>query len=231
MRHVLFALTGAVLGLAITRSALADEPWTTTGEPPPAVREAVEVTVAGGYAQGFGKIRGSGRTEIKDVAVGGIALDLGIGYRMHRSFSVQAVGQYAELTPASSLGAGAGMRTIAGGVAGTYHFAPAQRFDPWLSLGAGYRALYERYDAEADATTHGFELARLVIGVDVRSGVVAIAPIVGADANLFVWDQRAGTHAAGSDAHLNTFVFFGIGGRFDIGADVEPPEAIASARR
>jgi peptidoglycan-associated lipoprotein len=112
-------------------------------------------------------------------------------------------------------------RGVTAGIAATYHFDPYTRLDPWLELGTGYRMLWE--DARLPASnllSHGFELARARVGIDVRvSPEVAIAPVVGADLNVFTFQDWT-TSSNIADPRLSTFVFGGLQGRFDFGPSV-----------
>jgi peptidoglycan-associated lipoprotein len=96
------------------------------------------------------------------------------------------------------------------------------RGDPWLRLGTGYRLLWETNPSGAQGITvmrHGFELLAAKVGYDVRvSEDVAIAPVIGADLNVFVWeDPSNGSSRAMSNAQVGTFVYAGLQGRFDLG--------------
>jgi peptidoglycan-associated lipoprotein len=105
----------------------------------------------------------------------------------------------------------------------TYHFDPVLRGDPWLRLGTGYRMLWENDPVGSAAGTsvmrHGFEALALKIGYDVRvSEDVAIAPVIGADLDVFLWqDSSVGGGQALSTAQVGSFVYAGLQGRFDMG--------------
>lgn len=66
---------------------------------------------------------------------------------------------------------------------------------------------------------HGFELASAKVGYDFRvSEDLALAPVVGADLNMFLWQTDNNTTSiALSKAQVATFVYAGLQGRFDIG--------------
>jgi peptidoglycan-associated lipoprotein len=175
---------------------------------------ALELSVATGYTQGFGELRGN--TNMNDVATNGIGFDLGVGYRLSPRWSLGVAGQYHELYAPHAHSA-RGMTT---GIAATYHFDPESGLDPWLEVGTGYRLLWQQASAGPNVLTHGLQLARARAGLDFRiAPEVAIAPVVGADLNIFLW-QDAGTSTAIADPRLNTFVFAGLAGRFDMGTMV-----------
>jgi outer membrane protein OmpA-like peptidoglycan-associated protein len=178
---------------------------------------ALELTVGSGYTQGWGMIRGG--SALPDVATPGIGFDLGAGYRINHRWSVGLNGQYNELYSPHQHG----VRGMTAGLAATYHFVPETGLDPWLELGTGYRLMWvDNVAPTPNVLSHGFELARARVGIDLRlTPQVAIAPVVGADANVFVW-QNAGSTSTISDPRVNSFVYAGLVGRFDIGGDKEP---------
>jgi peptidoglycan-associated lipoprotein len=109
------------------------------------------------------------------------------------------------------------------GVEGVFHGLPYGRIDPFVSLGMGWRGMWERNDGPAnDVFRHGLSVARLGIGVDIRvSRDIALAPVVAADANIFLWQDRAdvtGSRTIG-DPRLNFFLSAGLQGRFDLGGE------------
>jgi hypothetical protein len=112
----------------------------------------------------------------------------------------------------------------------TYHFDPELRLDPWLEVGAGYRLLWEDEAAPTpNVLSHGLQLARARVGLDVRvSPDVAIAPVVGADANMFLW-QDVTTSTAIADPRITTFIFAGVQGRMDIGGTAVGGATLTSA--
>jgi hypothetical protein len=180
----------------------------------PAPTQAFELKLATGYTQGFGMIAPS--VGIPSVAGAGIGVNLDLDYRMspHTSFGV--AGQFQEFTSENNTAARGAMANIGF----TFHGAPLQRADPWLRLGVGYRSLWSVNPVSGGPTVmvHGFELAALNLGYDLRlSEGVAIAPMIGADLNLFLWADAAGVNRALSTAQVGTFVFAGLQGRFDAG--------------
>ena len=100
----------------------------------------------------------------------------------------------------------------------TVHASPYARVDPWIRLGTGYRLLWDVHPIEAANTTplyHGFDALTGKLGVDLRvARDVAIAPVIGADLQTFVWQNSTALQTA----QLATFVYGGLQGRFDAGA-------------
>jgi hypothetical protein len=181
----------------------------------PAPTQAFELKLGTGYTQGFGMI--APNVGIPSVAGAGIGANVDLDYRMtpHTSFGV--AGQYQQFTAENN----AASRGAMGNIGFTFHGAPMQRADPWLRLAAGYRLLWSVNPVNGGPTVlvHGFELAALNLGYDVRlSEGVAIAPMIGADLNLFVWERADGITRALSTAQVGTFVFAGLQGRFDAGS-------------
>jgi hypothetical protein len=179
----------------------------------PGPTNAFELKVGTGYTQGFGRIapdRG-----LSEVAGPGIGVTVDADYRANPMWSLGMQGEYQEFQSARNLAA----RGAAANVGFSYHTAPVLRGDPFVRLGAGYRLLWDvSPPGEPTTVRHGFELAKATVGYDVRlSSGVALAPQVGADLNLFVWQDRNGANRFLSSPQVGTFVFAGVQGRFDIG--------------
>ncbi|HEY8042389.1 MAG TPA: OmpA family protein [Polyangiaceae bacterium] len=184
--------------------------------PPP--RNAVELTVGTGYTQGFGSLyRGVG---MPSVMREGIAADLGLGYRIDPRWMIGLAGEYQQFDPQRASAA----RGVTAGIQAAYHLAPANRLDPWVQLGTGYRWLWEQYDVSGTTVvTQGLQAGRLMLGVDLRTTPeFAIAPVIGADIDVFL----AQNGSAVSDARTSTFVFAGLMGRFDVGGEKPPMTAV-----
>lgn len=179
-------------------------------------RNALELTIGTGYTQGFGSLyRGLG---VPSVAREGIAVDLGLGYRIDPHWMIGITGEYQDLDAQRAASA----RGVTAGVQAAYHFSPSSRVDPWAALGTGYRWLWEHNDAPSTTvTTQGLQIGRLTLGVDIRmSPQFAIAPVIGADLDVFL----AQNSAAVTDARTSTFVYAGLLGRFDVSGH---PEQVA----
>ncbi|MDP9002830.1 MAG: autotransporter domain-containing protein, partial [Myxococcota bacterium] len=205
--------TLAAIAAASSGSASAQEtPYLRQHVEPP--RRAFELTLGTGYTQGFGMLHeGVG---MPSVATEGVALNVGLGYRIDPHWMVGVAGEYQELNAQRA----ASVRGVATGIQAAYHFTPYDRLDPWVALGAGYRWLWERHNVPASVTvTNGLQMARLTLGLDLRaSRGFAIAPVIGGDLNLFL---SQGDQAI-QDPRVSTFVYAGLQGRFDIGGQREP---------
>ncbi len=182
------AILGATLASAICTSAYGqDRNESYLAQHVRAPSDALELKVGSGYTQGFGNIA-PGRAMDR---VGGPGIGVGIeaDYRLSRPWSIGVEGQYQELTNMEN----ASSRGIAANLGATYHFEPVLRGDPWARLGSGYRMIWEVDPTGSPGVInlhHGFELLAAKIGYDVRvSEDLALAPVVGADLNMFVWED------------------------------------------
>jgi hypothetical protein len=221
MRHTTALLGAASIGVSVAA-------WGATARAQeanyfeqalPAPTNAIELKVGTGYTQGFGRIapdRG-----VPDVAGPGIGVGVDADYRAAPRWSLGLEGEYQEFQSARNLAA----RGAAANVGFTYHTAPSLRGDPFVRLGAGYRLLWDvSPPGEPTTLRHGFELAKATVGYDIRlSSGIALAPQIGADVNLFLWQDRNGVNRALSSPQVGTFVFAGLQGRFDIGGGVSNP--------
>jgi len=184
----------------------------------PAPSDALELKVGTGYTQGFGNVApGRGLT---NVAGAGLGISADIDYRLTHHWSLGVEGQFQTLENEQNSSA----RGMALNLGGTYHFEPILRGDPWIRLGSGFRSLWENNPTGAQGATvvrFGIEALTAKIGYDVRvSDSVAIAPVIGADLNVFAWgDTPTSSTQALSTAQVGTFIYAGLQGRFDLGGD------------
>lgn len=177
-----------------------------------APRNALELSVGTGYSQGFGNLKSG--VGMPSVVTPGAGLTLGVGYRVDPSWAVLWSGEYMELTAERTTTA----RSFTTGLALQYHLAPMQRVDPWVEVGAGYRFLVEDNSVGPNLLTHGFQLGRVRAGLDFRiADAVALGPMIGADATLFIFQDFPNLQTNISDPTISTFIFAGLQGRFDIG--------------
>ncbi len=209
-------LAAAALSMLATTRAnaeevAADKPY--LAKRVPARSGAFELTAATGYAQGFGTLQpGIG---LPAVANAGVGVDASVGYRVDAHYSLSIGGEYQGLSPE---GEGSAVHGVAVPIAIAYHVAPSTRVDPWLQLGAGYRMLWLVPASRGPTSVLvGPELVRARVGIDLRvSPDVAVAPVIGADATMFVYRDDETSHAI-ANPKLSTFVFAGLQGRLDIG--------------
>ena len=129
------------------------------------VEKALEITVGAGYAQGFGDI-GNGQSSLTDQASAGGEVTLGIGYRINRQFMIGVYGSGSKYST-KDLTSGADIWSATAGVQGNYYFLPDDEWNPWVSLGSGWRGHWIDRNGSKDSR-HGWDLARLTVGVDYR---------------------------------------------------------------
>ncbi|HVY44955.1 MAG TPA: hypothetical protein VHB21_03710, partial [Minicystis sp.] len=161
--------------------------------PPPGVirapRNALEIGVDAGWTMPFGDIQLD--RSIHDVAGAGFSPGLDLAYRFGPHWSFGVGGQYHESSADDALLDGSRVRGFAVNLNGTFHAMPYRFMDPYVTLGTGYRGLWEVPPGAApNSYIHGWEIGRLQIGVDYRlSKDIAIGPYVAADLNMFTWEN------------------------------------------
>jgi hypothetical protein len=178
----------------------------------------VELTIGTGWEQAFGKIA-SAEPRLQDIGIAGGGVEVGVGYRLIPQLTLGVYGSGAMFARADAVDASTNVYSAAAGVQADWHFLPGgHEFDPWVSLGTGWRG----YWAHADAGTlslQGMELGKLQVGVDYRvDRAVAISPVVGADLSAFFTESTPASTGFRnlSSPNVNTFLFAGVQGRFDI---------------
>ena len=216
MRTVVIA--GAVAALSLSASiANAQENLSSYwASPVAAPSNALELKVGAGYTQGFGRV--APQRSLPDVGGAGGGVGVEVDYRINPRWSLGVESQFQELANEKNLSA----RALVGNIGATYHFSPTSFGDPFVRLGTGYRFLWESEPNAVSGLTvlrHGFELAAVKVGYDVRlSESFALAPVIGADVNTFLWEKATGANgAAMASSQWATFVYAGFQGRFDIG--------------
>lgn len=221
MKKWLVGGVSVALASAFATTASAQEAEVIAPTPLAAPKEAFELNVDTGYSRGFGGVDAGPRGAMSSVARGGIGVGFGLGYRATPELSVAGTLQYQELSPATEQPQGTRVRGAGVGVEGRLHLRPYDRVDPWLGLGGGYRLLWIAPEGPSNnVLTHGLELARAKVGLDIRvSRDVALGPVIGGDVNLFIWRNPEGPigNTVIPDKKMSTFVFAGVQGRFDLG--------------
>jgi hypothetical protein len=181
---------------------------------------AIEIAIGAGYAEGGGSV-GTNRPDIEDVAGGGTALEVQIGYRVSPNLGIGLYGTIAEHEEGDLLDDTTSVFQATAGVQGTWHLRPTRTIDPWISLGSGWKTMWLDPDGEDDVyVLHGTDLVRLQLGVDVRlSPEVAITPAVtGSVGTYFLEDARMSDgYEEIEDREVSYSLFAGVLGRFDIG--------------
>jgi hypothetical protein len=190
---------------------------------------SVELTVGTGYAQGFGKIASS-QPSLTDIGQAGGAIQIGVGYRLLPQLTLGVYGAGAVFGRGDQVDPSANLYSAAAGVQADWHFLPAGHdLDPWVSLGSGWRGYWNHAD-QGTTSIQGLELAKLQIGLDYRlDQAIAISPVIGADLSTFLTESTPTANGFSniSSPNVNTFVFAGLQGRFDIPTG-EPSSKVAS---
>jgi hypothetical protein len=177
---------------------------------------SLELGVATGFTRGHGPAAGGMMPELQDLAGNGGALRLDVGWRLDRRW---LAGTYFEV---GRLGSGEqgtdGMTSVAAGIHGQLHLAPAARLDPWVGLGAGWRGLWLEH-ASGTHVLQGLDLARLELGLDYRvSEALAVAPTLGLAFTEMLSEKRPGAsgYSDVQDRKIGHYLFAGVSGRFDV---------------
>ncbi|MDI1451651.1 hypothetical protein [Polyangium sp. 6x1] len=225
-----FALAAASAGTASAQTLIRENEMERRGQIG-APLNAFEIQVDSGYNQAFGPaVPATQGTTPTSLGGAGLGAGLGLHYRANPYSSVGINGSY----NMQNLARGAEIRGATAGIDGVFHASPYNRLDPWVSVGAGYRMLWDMPSGtNNDMFVHGFELAKAKVGVDIRvSESVALAPTIGGDLSMFLWRNPEGrvSNQAINTPRLNAFVFAGIAGRFDAGGQRARPVTIVGRR-
>jgi hypothetical protein len=184
----------------------------------PAPQNAIELTIGTGYTQGFGGIA-SGQPSLTDMSNAGGAVQLGVGYRIIPRLTLGVYGSGAIFGRGDQIDGSANLYSATSGIQGDWHFLPAaHEWDPWVSLGTGWRGYWINAD-QGTTAMHGWEIAKLQAGVDYRiTPGVSISPVIGVDLSTFFTQStpQSGGFNNLSTPNVNTFVFGGMMGRFDV---------------
>lgn len=180
---------------------------------------AFELAIGAGYTQGAGKL-GEGMDDLQDVAGAGAGANLELGYRIIPQLAVGAYGSFAGYSRGDSLADDMSVYTLAAGVQAAWHFRADRSVDPWVSLGAGWKALVlDPNEGEATAL-QGFDLARVRLGLDYRvSPEVSVSPVIGGSLGMFVAERTPMTSDYNEieGKKVNFTGFAGLEAKFDLG--------------
>jgi hypothetical protein len=180
--------------------------------------DSVELTVGTGYAQGFGDV-GASQPTLTDVGQPGGALQIGVGYRLIPQLSLGIYGSGAMFSRGDQVDASSNLYSATAGVDAAWHFLPsAHELDPWVSLGTGWRGYWIHGD-QGTTSLQGLQLAKLNVGLDYRATrSIAVSPVIGADLSMFLSESSPLSNGFSNivEPKVNTFVFGGVQGRFDI---------------
>jgi hypothetical protein len=208
--------TAEPVGTTKTTAAFERDRAQALGPLPPA-SDSLELTLGLVYEQPFGKIT-TNQPLTNTVNAGG-GVHLGVGYRFLPELTLGLYGT------GSTFGRGdqvtdpdAHLYSASAGIYADWHFRPAGHvFDPWISLGSGWRG-YWTNEASGNSAAQGWEIAKAQVGADFRvDSNVAIGPVIGADITTFFAESTPSSPTFGtiSNPWANTFIFAGMMGRFD----------------
>jgi hypothetical protein len=220
-------LAAALAGLIVAGSAAADDAAVSSDRsaersPGPGLPRAFELAVSMGYLQPTGNL--SANTPIGDIAGVGVVAGVDVGVRITPHWAVLAGGQY----HFSDGPAASSARGFAAQIGAAYHVWPNRFPDAYFALRSGYRLLWQvTPNASDDALLHGFDVARLELGIDYRiSKSFAIGPVLTGDFNVFAWRvPDSGPSTSIDNERVSLFVAASLVGRFDLGAAKETPRA------
>jgi len=183
------------------------------------VRNAFEIGVATGYAQGAGKLGGN-TGSLEDVSGPGGIVELDLGYRIIPQLSIGAYGTFSKFQRGDLVATDTDVLGATAGIQAAWHFRPDRSVDPWVSLGTGWKGLWLDPANGKTTSLQGLELARLQIGADYRvSPDVAIAPVIGGSLSMFISQDSPMTNDLTelNDKQVAFTGFAGLSGRFDLG--------------
>ncbi len=217
-KSAVFATAGWLLAVGFV--AHADETTIVSRSAPDTkngLYNAFEIGVALGYTQGVGDV-GDGVRSLTDSGGPGVSGEVDLGWRINPNWLVGVYGTTGWLSTGDSAGNAHNNWTTSAGIQGAYHFMPGESFDPWITLGTGWRAYFVNRPEGRDAR-HGIEFARLQVGVDVpvQPGIT-ISPYIGASTTLFLTQELA-QETSFSDVQnrkVNVFLNAGVMGHFDV---------------
>lgn len=182
----------------------------------PAPTNTFELSLAGGYGQGLGPVAGDA-PRLQDLGSAGGTVQLTAGWRFDPQWEAGIYGELGYFGSGNVPGSDHAL-SAAAGIQGQFHLLPALRYDPWVGLGVGWRGYWGRVSG-SDYGLQGIDLVRLQAGVDYRlTSHFAVGPVAGITVTEFLSKEPIGASGY-SDTHdrkLDTFVFAGIGGRFEL---------------
>jgi hypothetical protein len=174
-----------------------------------------EVAFGVGNHLGLGRIDGS-PVRLQDLSGGGTTLELAAGYRLAPDVLLGVYVTGSKLTGQDTQGDKPIVYTSSGGLQVNWHARPDMLLDPWLGFGMGWRGTWLRRDI-GGGTSQGIDVARVQAGLDLRfSSSFALAPVIGADWSLEVWDDGLAMTDQSNGARVNAFIFAGALARLQV---------------
>ncbi len=175
-----------------------------------------ELSLAAGYGQGLGPVA-AGVPTLQDFGKAGGTFMLNAGWRIAPQWEAGIYGELGYFGSGNLPGSDHAL-TAGAGIQAQFHALPGAQYDPWVGLGFGWRGYWGRVNG-SDYGLQGLDLVRLQAGVDYRlTSQFSVGPMVGITLTDFLSREPIGASGY-SDTHdrkVDTFVFAGIGGRFDM---------------
>lgn len=224
------------VGTLIASAALAIEPnlpATGPGSSSQTDFHGIELGVRAGYGVPLGKA--GDNTNLSDQVKGMVPLWVDLGYRFDPNWYFGGFFQYgfgfvpsiasAPGAPCSIAGVSCSVNDLRFGLNVHYHFRPAETFDPWLGVGAGYEILNLSGSAtgvSVSASTRGFEFGNVQLGLDFKiSPAFGVGPFAAFTIAQFS-DNSASLNGRDLNApgytnkSIHEWLIFGARGVFDI---------------
>ncbi len=162
-----------------------------------------------GFAVGSDQVYGSLGAGLQALGEMGAALELEVALRIDPRWAVGAHASGSVYSGARTFGRGA-----AAGLHVTRRFLPHRPVQPWISVGAGWRAQWLSA-REGDGPCHGVELVRLRVGVDEAvTSRMSLSPVLGVAAATFLSYGDAGHRRDVRGLRPSLIVFAGLMSRF-----------------
>jgi hypothetical protein len=181
--RTLISLFSTSILIGTTTVTLAEPAPNAVGEGAmPAIQGGLELAVALKFADSYGDIGGGMEARHRIGSAPELEVQVGRRITPHLALGFYISGQ---AFTQSSVGRKPDVYTGAAGIEADLHINPRYAIDPWISIGAGARALLVE-EGDGHSIAVGAELARMQLGIDFRvSEDLAFGPVFGASASLY----------------------------------------------
>jgi hypothetical protein len=216
VQRVSAPLTPAAAPVGLQTDVYTDEPIESHLDLAP--KNAFEIGFQAGYAQPFGDLVGG--VNVSDLTDAGGEIGVDVGWRINPMAAIAFTGRYWESSVDDDFADSEVMDIRGGavGLQGAVHLMPYGLVDPYITMGAGYRAMVVIPRGPGDTAFHGVEVGRVQVGADFRvARDFSIGPNAGAALNVFFAEDGDAVETTIDDPGPSAFVFAGIAGRFQLG--------------
>ncbi len=204
---------------------------------PSGVDRGLSFGLRAGYGVPLGDAFGStpdASGKLSDQIKGMIPLWLDVGYRLNPNLYLGGFFQFGVGFSPSNCGTliSCSQNDLRFGLNAHFHILPAEAFDPWVGIGAGYEILNESGFAPSLATSFsssfgGFEFANLQLGVDMKlSPVFSVGPYVAFTVGQLSNGSGTLTTPLGTvslsgiqDKKIHQWLMFGLKGQLNLSLD------------